>query len=673
MKRQFLYFAVAVAMLSLFATSCQKEETDLNAPIRSFKAVIDRDSKTHLGGGRDGWLVVMWDLGDEVMISTNLGKRKIFKATSISENTATLEPSTGLDDQNSIYGAFFRALYPASCANVNTTNGSMTLSLPMRQVYSEHSMNGSPMYAEYTRTASNSNNQNTGMFNNNNADAPTLRFKNLCSQLRLNIQASGSVKSIVVESTDNGVFLAGDFPIVAGSEINVNEEEVAVWEAQTTPITSGTPSGMHKAAILNCGNGVNVSSAKDFNIYLPVGEYNVKITVVFANGGRYTLNSTSPINFNRDHVKKLTLANIPVPDVTPTTPYPNAGVFAINTTDHVYIAIGNLMNTAGPNAYYEDSWRFAQHPYDMISSYSNGQTAWNRFSWSTANAGDDFGMKVNVHADQSQANADFLDWGVNSIKNYDGSITYDPDFWFTLSTDEWKYLLGQTVDGHNRITEHMPHMTECYGYAYILPEDPNFTVQYKYGNGTTATFNLSDFLTDSARLYRTEQYRNGDPAQGVAYELPSGIYATGRTIETGDEYAGIPCLVIYPDNFPANKVLSLRDASHRWDNPYEYFWSNHAYALSYKRYKELLRLGCAFLPLLGQGQGAAEQTRAEQPFICGYYWSRTGRNAISCEYLKLTHNNTQINVQFETNTRGNGNAVRLVTPAPADSRHTAKK
>lgn len=657
MKKSYIIYSVVV-ILTAFAVSCQKED-EADQVLRSFNAVIDMESKTHLTG--DDFLGVAWDAGDEVMISVaqsnenTVGNRAIFKIPNNGINGSGIATfsyeNRGLNDQNEIIGSRFCALYPASAAVVNDT-GSMQLCIPMQQSYVRNSMKGSPMYAEYEH---NGNTNYSGL--NYSNDHPTFRFKNLCSQLRLNLQQSGvRVKSIIVKCTDN-YYLSGNFDIYPYNATVVGTlDQAEVWAAETSDQASASNG---KYVSLDCGaSGVDITEATDFNIYLPVGYYNIAITIRTVTGGTQTIASTSAINFNRNHVKRLNL-QASITDVPPAAPYANAGIFAINPTDHVYIANGNLMNTAGPNAYYEDSWRFAQHPYDMVTQYLNQQVTWNRFSWSVTNAGDNFGMKVDIHTNQAMANEDFLDWGVNSIKSFDGSTTYDPNYWFTLSSDEWRYLLGETVDGHNRKDEHMQSPTmNCFGYAYILPADDNFSVDYVH-NGTTHTFRLSNFLTDSATQYVTTLYDGDNPSNRTHWDFPLGLYRTGVNI-TGNEWAGIPCIVIYPDDFPADRVL----------NSHEFFHNNHAYSLTYRRYNELVRLGCVFLPLLGQGQGRGGQTDATQAFIVGYYWARTCTNNGNAQYIKLTHNNTHISAGIESNTRGNGNAVRLVTPAPADSRHT---
>lgn len=684
MKKKYIIFAAAVAMLSTFATSCQKEETG-DLLLSSAQAVIDPECKTHLSG--DGYLDVAWDLNDQVMISVaqsnirdRIGKRTIFKVSSINGGVATLQPINinGLDDPNYINGTKFCALYPATSAKVNTTNGSMQLNIPMQQRYAQNSINGSPMYAEY------SSNGNVGYdrLQNYSDQNPTFRFKNLCSQLRLNLQANGvTLKSITLTSTD-GHFLSGNFNIVpdeailAGTEGNQNPTMVTVWKATTTNTAAA---GLSKRILLDCGdNGVNITEAKDFNIYLPVGEYNIRITLFTTDGREYSISSNQAIDFNRNHVKKLAKNNITFPNNPGENETHPGGIFAINYTDHVYIAPSNLQNTAGPNAYYDEFWTLTDHPYDMIGSYTTGQNVWNRFSWSTIDANDDFGMMIIGHTNQTLNDDMFLDWGANEL--HYGSTTYPAGYGFTLSFAEWAYLLGYTANQWGnlstddsptgRLRLHMNSgMDKCYGYVYILPED-GYQV-YAYGS----YWGRSNFLNNSNNTLITEIRQNHQPNGQVVWSVPTiddnvdnrlglGLYDCGRTLgSSNDMYAGIPCLVIYPDDFPAD--WQLKDEM--------FFYQQHAYAINDAYYQKLKSLGCAFIPLVGQGQGAAEQTRAEEAFHAGYYWTSTANGNNGAVAMVFTYNNTNINIGTSSDTRGNGNAVRLVSHAPADSRHSSSK
>lgn len=665
MKKSNIVYAAAFALLGLSTTSCQKEDSDPEL-LRSFTAVIDQDSKTHLD---DDGLGVIWDNSDEIMVSvadngSNRGKRHIFKIGSISSNNVATFHASGnthnntYSDQNNIKGTKFNLLYPATSAYVNTTDGSMKLSIPKIQKYSEHSMIGSPMYAEHTVNSSNN-------IYGNNGETTTLKFKNLCSQLRLNLQGNYTIKSIVVTCTEpDNTYLSGVFDIFDAQE-GPASNLVTVWEARTIDMPQSAI-GMSKSIALDCGSGVDISTAKDFNIYMPVGRYKISITAYTPDGSSATLNATQAINFDRDHVKKLTTTF--TPNNHQSQIIPHSGIFAINATDHVYLSPSNLMNTAGPDTYYDESWRFGPQPYDMHGEYSNGQTVWNRFSWSTTDANDNFGMMVGGHEQQSRFRGDFLDWGVNAQLGSDGQTTYPSMYGFTLTADQWRYMLGLSGD---RVSVHMEPGSSCYGYCYILPE-PGFRfyannkwwTRYHFVNGiipennvvpTNEQLNYSGVPNTVNALYR-----NGNVSDGILYSLDKGLYDCRVKVDGQNWYSGIPCIVIYPDDMPVAKQL----------HDYEYFYNNNSYALTQARYEELKSLGCAFLPLVGEGEGRAGSTTSAMVLHEGFYWSSTPNGQDAAYYVYLTQGNTQISVSVTSGSRGNGRCVRLASHAPADSRHT---
>lgn len=689
MKLRHIFVATVVAFLSLMDVSCKKEANE-NFALRSFTGVIDQNTKTHLDDGvrndGEGWLGVVWDLTDEVLVSVAdngefRGKKHIYTISSINaDNVATFHASGNTynntyDDQNSIKGSKFCLLYPANAALVNA-DGSMMLNIPKEQRYAENSMIGAPMYSEYSTSSP----TNSIYGNNNSAETTTLKFKNLCSQLRLNLQGNYTIKAIVVKCTDNGKYLSGNFGIYEAEEGPENGR-VTVWEARTE--TMPPTKGMSKSIVMNCGNGVDISTAKDFNIYMPVGYYNVSITIFAIDGCSTEIHSNTPINFTRDHLKKVA-KTISFEHQEPGSDFTHDGIFAVSTTDHVYISPTNLMNTAGPNTYYDESWSYGEHPYDMLGQYTQGQNYWNRFSWSTNDANDNFGMMVSGHEQQNRFRGDFLDWGVNEQSRPGQAMPYPSMYGFTLTKDQWEYMLG--LNGSDRVSVHMEPDSKCYGYCYILPEagytfyagDANgqnlkWWTRYHFVTGDTPSNSSPTGGPSTEELNYNgtpriiyELYRNGDPGQGVDTVLEKGLYDCRVKVDGNNWFSGIPCLVIYPDNMPVSKQLKRC----------EYFHANKSYAISDARYQELRQYGCAFLPLVGQGQGAAGQTSSKMVFLRGFYWSSTPNGSDAAYQVVLTWGNNDISATVASNSRGNGCCVRLASHAPADSRHntsSAKK
>ena len=101
-----------------------------------------------------------------------------------------------------------------------------------------------------------------------------------------------------------------------------------------------------------------------------------------------------------------------------------SGVFSVSSTKKVYFSKGNLRYASG-------AWSFFDNQYDYYTSYSDD--AWDKFGWSTSAT--DYGM--NTSQNNSDYSGDFVDWGATMGTG-----------WFTLSSDEWTYLLNtRTVNG----------------------------------------------------------------------------------------------------------------------------------------------------------------------------------------------------------------------------------
>ena len=94
------------------------------------------------------------------------------------------------------------------------------------------------------------------------------------------------------------------------------------------------------------------------------------------------------------------------------------GVFSVSDSKQVYFSKGNLR-------YASSKWSFFDNQYDYYTSHS--ADAWDHFGWSTAAT--TYGMSTSTTS--SDYSGDFVDWGAVMGTG-----------WFTLSKDEWTYLLN---------------------------------------------------------------------------------------------------------------------------------------------------------------------------------------------------------------------------------------
>lgn len=266
--KKLTFLAAAMAMMALTMTSCQKEEGILASDIIFTATTESGNSKTHLEG-----LNLKWDMNDEIVVmERTYFDMEIFRVVSTDGNYATFT-AVG----NTLFlGNEFSALYPKTLVDDHLLNdGVSDVALPATQTYAESSINGFPMYAP-------------------RATGNTFHFNNICGVMRLNLQQSGvSIRQIKI-TTDKGI--CGQFRL---SQVDGKY----VVNAFNSNYTSNT-------VTLDCGeNGVDISTAKDFNIYLPAGEYNafdIEITATDGSVCTKSLNGRGDLTIVRNQITTLT-------------------------------------------------------------------------------------------------------------------------------------------------------------------------------------------------------------------------------------------------------------------------------------------------------------------------------------------------------------------------------
>ena len=108
--------------------------------------------------------------------------------------------------------------------------------------------------------------------------------------------------------------------------------------------------------------------------------------------------------------------------------------FSVSATKLVRFSKGNLQYTQSTQ-----TWSFADNQYDMIgdANVSNGGLAdkIDLFGWSGSTATAQWG--ISTSKDCSDYSGDFVDWGKN---------IGDGETWYTLTLDEWSYLLSERTN-----------------------------------------------------------------------------------------------------------------------------------------------------------------------------------------------------------------------------------
>ena len=347
---------------------------------------------TENGGSKthlDGLNLKWDDEGESIMVIGSNNQRAEYFATSVTNNNtyATFACRAGED----VNAASYQIYYPASMV---TANG--TIVLPAEQEYAENSMKRFPMYAE--------------------TQGHVFQFTNLCGLFRLQLQKDDVVVRSISITTDKAV--SGAFA--------VSTSAAGAFQFGTRTANDDA----EKRVTLDCGNGVSIDELTEFNIYLPVGTYSTFTVTITATDGSQCVKSLNgnAITINRNERAALTREGVELEFVTASSAPEDAinGLFTVNADGKkVYFSKGNLQNING-------EWRFAEHQYDYRGNYNEI-----RFGWSTAAT--NFGMITALSS--SFYEGDFVDWGTQ---------IGDGETWYTLSSDEWWYVLNTRQDAASK-------------------------------------------------------------------------------------------------------------------------------------------------------------------------------------------------------------------------------
>jgi len=210
------------------------------------------------------------------------------------------------------------------------------------------------------------------------------------------------------------------------------------------------------------------------------------------------------------------------------------GVFSVSDTTKVQFSQGNLQYQAST-----DTWRFAEHQYDMVGigygitdneedCYVGGTvlnsdnreisptySGWiDLFGWGTGK------NPTNVSKNYEDYSI-FEDWGYNEISN-GGNID---SVWFTLSSEEWNYLLNDRPNASSK--KGVACVNDVNGLV-LLPDD--WTLPD--GAHFTSGFTLGEYK--SVNNYTDSEWKDMEsagavflPAAGLRDFGNNGIYVDG--------------------------------------------------------------------------------------------------------------------------------------------------
>ena len=420
MKRQHTLLTLCAALMTLAFGSCQKDNLAGSTFTATLERYADINTKTYLDGNR-----LKWDASDHISVlndNMNFGIYAANNGDAVTTDFTYVANASGTgmdidvgDPEASCYNDgypeanFFQAIYPAEIVDIQSGG----VNLPATYSSPDGNLHGFPMYA----------------YSTNNR----LNFKNAFGLIKLTMQkANTTITSISVTADQpiNGLFVI---------------DQTADWtvgQVVVPPLVYS--SNGSNTTILNLGangQGISISTEKDFYICLPPGTYN-SLTFTFSNdeGGYCTLGKNTSTTIVRSQYTAFDLRdNDPTDELLVFRDI--SGLFSIAPNQYIKFAPGNLQYSPSNNI-----WRFAPTQLDFVGesqgAYFRGEVSsidWiDLFGWGTGN------NPTFCSTDDADYST-FNDWGNNTISN-GGNYT-----WRTLTKDQWAYLAAGRPDAFQKV------------------------------------------------------------------------------------------------------------------------------------------------------------------------------------------------------------------------------
>lgn len=355
---------------------------------------------------------------------------------------------------------------------------------------------------------------------------------------------------------------------VASCYVEATIEDGKIYGDDLTTITIAPMNGGY-AILTNGGdnNGKYICGQADNNKLLFKDEAQLNTLEYDAeNGGVIITSNTSVMRFNKAsnnmrfrYFKAETYAKQQIvqlykkaeatiePEAEPKV---QSGIFSVAADKQIEFAPGNLQFHTG-----DSTWRFASQQYNYVGKQNielgNPEfKGWiDMFGWSSTSTY--FG--VNPSNDNNTYTGDFVDWGT----------LFEGEDWYTLSKDEWNYLLNTRTNAANLQQIAMVDTTLgilLFPDNWVMPEGctpKDMTHQYEEEE-------YQDYNYDY-KLYTLEQW--------LTIEAAGAIFLPAAGRRTG----GYGNMINYDQQTETRPDYLVNGGFYRWfdnDNYYCYYWSS---------------------------------------------------------------------------------------------------
>lgn len=471
MKRIQIATVCLLAVAGMALTGCTKESGKVSLTAQLGGGM--NDDKVYINENR----YPAWESGDEVWVNG-----QTLAVSNIRGTRANIE---GVDESADGYWA----VYPAEMApeSGSTVGSTLDFTIPRAQNYESDGTDQkiyAPMVA-YTTTK-------------------TLKFKNVCSLVRVRVtNSTGSdftVKRIVVNSNS----------AITGSASATVSDNVAGVPTITT--------GYHDA-VLQMNGHANATVASDATV-----DYYVIVAPM-----QSASNVTVTLYTDENKYQTAQFAGVTLPqsqqapvNMTVTSLQSNDfinGHFTVNASGkQVRFSKGNLQ-FYNSTSNFAGRWRFAQHQYDYVGNGTTGNvgsTNTNKLNnTTTANRGVTGNAWIDLFIWGSGNNPSYYSTSNSTFTEWTGMGSQ----WYTLSSDEWNYLINSRTPTTNprflKATVNNVKGLILFPDVFAWPSDVTTPTNINVKNVAFATTTVT--LADWEKLEE----------EGAVF-LPAGGYRSGR-------------------------------------------------------------------------------------------------------------------------------------------------